>query len=120
MRKLEKILYLWLPVIFWCGLIFFVSSLQTLPKISETAFDVFIKNLAHFLEYAILFFLIQRALENKPKKFRTAFNLSTLYAFSDEFHQSFVPGRQPSLMDISIDIMGMLAVWLYLRKVKKK
>ena len=118
--KLKKFTSFWLPVIFWCGLIFLVSSLPSLPKISETALDIFIKNLAHFLEYAILFFLVQRALENKPKKFRTAFNLSTLYAFSDEFYQSFVPGRQPSFADISIDIMGMLAMWVYLTRGRRK
>jgi len=38
---------------------------------------------------------------------------TTLYGLSDEFHQSFVPGRYPSLGDIVADgVGGFLAVVL--------
>ena len=30
------------------------------------------------------------------------------YAASDEFHQSFVPGRGPSIIDVGIDSLGVL------------
>jgi len=29
-----------------------------------------------------------------------------LFALSDEFHQSFVPGRDARLIDVGIDLMG--------------
>ncbi|MCX7707278.1 MAG: VanZ family protein, partial [Anaerolineae bacterium] len=35
-----------------------------------------------------------------------AFVLALLYAFSDEFHQSFVPGRHPDPLDILTDAAG--------------
>lgn len=39
--------------------------------------------------------------------------LSVLYGLTDEFHQSFVPGRSPDLMDIRNDAVGaVLAVWV--------
>lgn len=37
-----------------------------------------------------------------------ALGLCILYAASDEFHQSFVPGRGPRVMDIGIDTLGSL------------
>ena len=36
-----------------------------------------------------------------------------LYAVSDEWHQSFVPGRDPSASDVAADAVGLLAgYWL--------
>ncbi len=32
--------------------------------------------------------------------------ITLLYAISDEYHQSFVPGRDPSLVDILFDFIG--------------
>ena len=34
--------------------------------------------------------------------------VGVLYAASDEFHQSFVPGRSPSIVDVGIDSLGVL------------
>ena len=33
--------------------------------------------------------------------------LALMYAASDEFHQSFVPNRHPSLADLLVDTMGI-------------
>lgn len=45
-----------------------------------------------------------------------AWGCAILYAFTDEFHQSFVPGRTPSLIDVGIDtigaFIGLVPVWL--------
>ena len=41
--------------------------------------------------------------------------IATLYGFSDEFHQYFVPGRSSSLSDVFLDFTGTtLAVLIYL------
>ena len=50
---------------------------------------------------------LQRGLCLKGWKW-VAFSLGCvlLYALSDEFHQSFVPGRNPRLIDVSIDLLG--------------
>lgn len=41
--------------------------------------------------------------------------LSSLYAISDEYHQTFVPGRNGTLADVLVDGVGMvlaLGIWL--------
>ena len=44
--------------------------------------------------------------------------LATLYSVSDEFHQSFTPGRSPSIADVLIDAIGAvigLGLWALIR-----
>jgi VanZ family protein len=38
-----------------------------------------------------------------------AIGASLLYGMSDEFHQSFVPGRTPDVMDLLMDVIGASA-----------
>lgn len=41
------------------------------------------------------------------------------YGLSDEFHQSFIPGRLPSFWDVGADLLGavvVVSIWLYLKK----
>ncbi|MDB5037790.1 MAG: putative rane protein [Bacteriovoracaceae bacterium] len=74
-----------------------------------------IRKCGHITEYAILASLLFRALtivsqESSEKQFKVkiaiAFLLSAFYAMSDEFHQSFIPSRTASLIDVSIDCFG--------------
>ena len=39
--------------------------------------------------------------------------LAVAYAASDEFHQSFVPNRHPSPLDILIDSIGIASATLF-------
>jgi VanZ family protein len=48
-----------------------------------------------------------------PKRYATAWGLAVLYGLSDEWHQSFVPGRTPDIVDIVTDAFGA-AVGLFL------
>lgn len=73
----------------------------------------FVRKAAHFTEFAALgFFLLGhfRALSLKtalkhpvPGSFVTGL----LYAVSDEFHQGFVGGRSPDVLDVGIDSAGV-------------
>jgi VanZ family protein len=38
----------------------------------------------------------------------TAFAVAILYGLSDEWHQSFVPGRTPDVWDLVVDAIGAL------------
>jgi VanZ family protein len=50
-----------------------------------------------------------------------AFVLAVLYALSDEFHQSFVPGRHPSLVDaLLVDPAGAGLTLLLCWRLRKK
>lgn len=56
--------------------------------------------LAHFLAYALLGFLLGLGREGQ------AFGVAALYGLLDEFHQSFTPGREVSLLDFLADALG--------------
>jgi VanZ family protein len=103
----------WLPVALWCGLIFTLSSIPHLTT-GWGGWDLLLRKCAHMVEYAILFLLTNRALGGttawpSKKCLLTALVFAVAYAASDEFHQSFVPGRGPSVMDVGIDSIGALA-----------
>ena len=102
----------WLPVAAWCGLIFALSSVPGLE--SGLSWDFTLRKGAHMFEYAVLFLLIRRALAATTTLSRRACTITALacavaYAMSDEFHQSFVPNRGASPIDVLIDAVGALA-----------
>ncbi len=113
----KKILNLWLPVIIWMGLIFFLSSIPDLQSGLEKTYDLILRKIAHLTEYGVLFMLLSRPL-NKSLKWVLFFSI--LYSFSDEFHQSFVPGRNMALADICFDSAGVfLGYWMKIKKTIK-
>lgn len=70
-------------------------------------FNLDVRKLAHFTIYLILgssYFLGFKALDKKSALISII--LTFLYACTDEFHQSFVPGRGPALKDVFIDTLG--------------
>jgi VanZ family protein len=98
----------WAAAFLWMGLIFFMSSMSDFrlrPK------NVLVPKLAHVVEYAVLTVLLIRALIGERIAPRRAVVIAGLialgYAASDEFHQSFVPNRHPSGLDIGIDAVGI-------------
>ncbi|MFZ1721357.1 MAG: VanZ family protein [Microgenomates group bacterium] len=100
-----------IPPIAWAALIFFLSSQQTLPAPSVTALDYLFKKSAHIFVYFVLCWLVQNSLHKvsstMPSKiFATSFFICLLYALSDEYHQSFTPGRFASLYDVGYDMIG--------------
>jgi hypothetical protein len=99
-----RALSLWLPVVAWAGLIFALSSIPDLGTGLGT-WDLVLRKLAHAAEFAVLGFLLLRALGQEP----AALALGIAYAASDELHQHFVPGRQGSVLDVLLDSVGVAA-----------
>jgi len=124
-------------LLFWLLFIFFASTssfsadntsvilrplfLWFFPNLSDAqlaTLHFLTRKMAHFSEYAVLAFLSRRAFISSSHDFlrRHWFFLTTLlvvtYALLDEFHQSFVPSRTPSLYDSGIDIAGGLTLLL--------
>jgi VanZ family protein len=103
-------------------LIFLVSaqSSSNLPNFDRA--DGLVKKSGHVVGYAILASLYWEALEFKDSKRWIAWLLAVLYAITDEFHQSFVPGRLPAVWDVLIfDNFGaVISLWLINQHKKKR
>jgi VanZ family protein len=139
------VLRYWLPLLIWMVVIFSASAdanstehtsrflepfLRWLnPNISLEAIDSvrwLVRKAAHITEYAILAWLAWRAVR-RPRRHDArpwswapagiALAIVILYAATDEFHQTFVPNRTGSWIDVCIDtvggILGLMAVRLW-------
>jgi VanZ family protein len=99
------------PVLAYAALIFFVSSLSRFPEATPSFFGF--DKIAHFVEYFIFGWLIYRWITSSNRCWdrRCALLMTILigagYALSDEWHQSFVPGRDASLWDVLFDAAGI-------------
>jgi VanZ family protein len=132
--SVRRFLKYWLPILAWLGLIF-IGSTDLLsaehtsriigpilrwfnPDVSaETIARIqfFVRKAGHLTEYAILAMLLWRALGSGTRwqmkmsiLFLVAALACAIFAIGDEFHQSFVPSRTASPMDVMIDTCGAL------------
>jgi len=133
----------WAPALVWMLAIFagstdLLSSQHTAgllgpilhwlqPGLSESALQeiqFMLRKAGHLTEYAVLALLLRRALSGAPdlapgwngRTCAAALALSVAYALSDEFHQSFVPTRSASAVDVGIDtlgaVLGLCSGWI--------
>jgi VanZ family protein len=92
------------PPLALMGAIFFFSAQPDLGT-GLGVWDTVLRKAAHMAEYALLWFLWQRALRTRTPWPAAAITLA--YAISDEVHQSFVDGRHGTPVDVLIDAAGM-------------
>jgi VanZ family protein len=108
MNKNKSILR-WLPAIAMMIAIFSFSSIPSREMPSFGLWDLVVKKGAHMLGYGFLATAYWAGLGFDKRRWWLAFLLAVIYASTDEFHQSFVPGRHPSWMDVLIfDSGGVL------------
>ena len=108
----------WLPVIGWMTFIFLLSNTtsSTLEDIREGLPYRILRALSkqetvHTVEFAVLAALTYRLLLSHDVRnigYLVAVSLlgAVAYGISDEFHQSFVAGRDSSLYDVGLDALG--------------
>ena len=95
------------------GLIFCASSRSNVVATGVTRID---DKFAHFAVYGLLGTLACRIAPRGKFAALGAWLLVALYAASDEWHQSFVPGRFADLGDWIADTLGAaVAIGLYVR-----
>ena len=101
---------LWCAVFVYCAVIFTLSSIPARYHAGGGVWEY--DKLAHGLLYGGLGWVLWQALRVGRRNANgffiavAAIVLAGLYGASDEWHQSFVPGRSPSLMDLLADVVG--------------
>ncbi len=130
-NKWREQLMLYAPLLFWIGVIFFLSSGQgsmsqtsriirpileflfpTAPEETLILYHGLIRKLAHLTEYAILGLLASRAFTRSKSNllnkapYVLAGAVVIFVAVLDELNQSFNPARTGSPFDSLIDITG--------------
>ena len=104
-------------------IIFSFSSLpdKVLPHFG--LMDAIIKKTSHMAGYGLLALAYWHALRYEKQHWWRALLFTILYAMTDEFHQSFVPGRHPSWVDVLVFDGGGAAIGLILTsqlRIKRK
>jgi VanZ family protein len=119
MKINESILH-WLPAIAVMAVIFGFSSIPSQEMPSFGILDLVVKKGAHMLGYGLLALAYWYGLRFDKRRWWLALLFAMLYAISDEFHQSFVPGRHPSLVDaLIIDGSGAALMLLAVSRARK-
>lgn len=96
------------------SLLSLVLSLVSLLPVTVDAewLHFFVRKTAHFTAYFILGVLVDHTVrlffERRSISFVLASVISILYAISDEYHQTFIPGRSGEVRDVIIDGFGAL------------
>ena len=95
------------PAVLWMLVIYFLSSIPG-PKLPPVSFP-HVHLIAHLIEYGILGFLLLRSFLNSVGVAKwifaagTAFVIASLFAASDEYHQTFVAGRNGEIMTVLLN-----------------
>ena len=102
----------WTPLIAWCCLIYYLSSIPgdelTLPSFSGS------DKLLHACAYGMIGWLFSLAWNHSfvrvkaymLKGFYSAVLFTALFGLSDEWHQLYVSGRTCSVWDLAADLVG--------------
>lgn len=108
------------------GVIFAFSHQAYSGRISEEYLgdaNIPVRKLAHMCEFGLLYFLYWRTLLSlkavvdagaRNRALWLALALVFVYAASDEWHQSFVPGRSSQFNDVLVDMLGAVLTALLL------
>lgn len=138
-KALRKTLLWWGLWLAWCGLIYLITAdpvftgestseaiqqvapapVASRPQVVDVL-NVVMRKSGHFLGFAVLGALSWMALREWPQPRRLAlwaWGLAALYAASDEWHQSMVPGRTSAVRDVLLDSVGAAAGILLLRRM---
>jgi len=96
--------------------IFYFSSLSSIPN---TPKSLFIPIIYHFVVFFLFSFLLIVSITGTKrisiKHILIILIISIGYALLDEFHQSFIPGRDAGLQDIITDVTGIVVgIFFYL------
>ena len=107
MPGVRRVVSTWLPPLVWLAVIFTFSTRHGGGHLPTA--EIALRKLAHVTEYLVLTLLLLRALRRSgvAQAVPVAAVAALAYACSDEWHQSFVPGRTATPRDVAIDGVGI-------------
>lgn len=97
-----------LPALAWMALIFVLSSQSHVPRTPGISIR-YTTILGHLALYGVLAALLYAGLPlqlGRGRRAAIAFVVAVLYGVSDEYHQSFVPGRDADPFDLLVDTLA--------------
>jgi VanZ family protein len=110
-----------LGLFLYCLLIYWLSDQPALPMPMVFSFQ---DKIQHLIAYFIMAMLAWRSFQSMVGSTRMLALASvvfcSLYGVSDEWHQSFVPGRDVSALDWIADTLGAILAVFLLKKLSKK
>ena len=113
----------WLPAVLIMAVIFGFSSTPSTKLPNFGLLDFVVKKGGHMLGYGLLALAYWYGMRLQKRSCWLALLFAILYAISDEFHQSFVPGRHPSWVDVlgfdgggALIALSLGNVWLEKKK----
>ena len=101
----------WIPALAIMAVLFILSAQPDLG--TGWSWDLPLRKAGHMAAYGALWLALLYALGDRRPALATALGLA--YAVSDEWHQSFVPGRNGTVTDVAIDALGMglaAGIWI--------
>lgn len=111
----------WLPAIAVMAVIFGFSSIPSQDLPSFGLWDLVVKKGAHMFGYGLLALAYWYGLRFAKHCSWLVLLLTVLYAITDEFHQTCVPGRHPSWVDALIfDSSGAALMLFAVSGVRKR
>jgi len=106
---LKSGLSLWGPALIIMAVIFAFSSRPSAEIPDFGSWDYVAKKGGHALGYGLLAVAYWRGFNLQRGRKWIAWILAVCYAITDEIHQSYVPGRHPSMLDVLIfDNLGAI------------
>ncbi len=110
-KVLEKKIRFWIPAMVWLSVIFYFSNEPSLTIGSGGVESFVLRKFAHIGEFGVLALLIFLPLTKRYKSkgiliFFATFLITALFALTDEFHQTFILGRDGNLKDVLVDSLG--------------
>lgn len=120
LKNMLQLLFRWVPVLLWAGLIYGLSSISDFASPFLSVADIVLRKFAHAFEFGVFTLLLIRAFHrSRPSFLALSAIIAILYAISDELHQGTVAGRVATVHDVAVDTLGAAIVALTYAKMQQ-
>jgi VanZ family protein len=117
MKNIPSILPRWFPALLVMLVIFAISSQPADQLPDFLNWDYVVKKAGHMIGYGLLAWSYLHFLRHDRTHSWLVWAACVSYAAADEFHQSFIPGRSATILDVLVfDNLGaILGLWSHSR-----